>query len=96
MTRRTWRVTLLIMPQALPIVHVDLDRRGRWDVALPDPDRHVTCDTLDDARRFVYRRIAQRRPCELVVRDAYHRVVLREVVAAQPGGDAPVAGDTLH
>jgi hypothetical protein len=40
----------------------------------------VSCATLDDAKRVAYRRAADRPPCELIVRDAYHRVVDRELI----------------
>lgn len=62
----------------LPLIRVDMNGHGRWDVALSDSGTHVTCETLDDARRVAFRGAA-RRPCELVVCDAYHRVVLHEV-----------------
>jgi hypothetical protein len=63
----------------LPLIRVDLDGRGHWDVASSDPQTHVTCKTLDDARRVAFARAAHHR-CELVVCDAYHRVVLHEVI----------------
>lgn len=45
----------------------------------------VTCDTLDDARRIGYLWAAQCHPCELIVHDAYHRVIERDFI---DGGDA--------
>jgi len=60
---------------------VDLGGHGHWDVALSDPDTHLTFETFDDARRVAHLRAARGGPCDLVVRNAYHRVVHRELVA---------------
>ena len=73
----------------VPTIRIDTDGHWRWDVALPDPAGHLTCDTIEDARRLAYRRAAERtRPCELLVRDAYHRVISRELI----GAGAPHSG----
>jgi len=61
-------------------VCVDFNYRGAWDVELPYEAKPVMCRTLDEATRVAYRCAADRRPCELIVRDAYHRVVRRELV----------------
>lgn len=47
---------------------------------MPERGTHVACETLDDARRIGYLWAAHRHPCELVVRDAYHRVIQREFI----------------
>jgi len=62
-------------------VHVDVDARGTWHVA-PSTDEHdlATCATLTEAEDLAYRWAGDHRPCELIVRDAYHRVARREVV----------------
>ncbi|MBV8218545.1 MAG: hypothetical protein JO325_08765 [Solirubrobacterales bacterium] len=62
------------------VVLVDRDWHGDWEVLLPDGSTCVTCDTLDDARRLAHLQAARIRPCELVIRDAYHRVVGHEVI----------------
>jgi hypothetical protein len=68
------------------VVRVDRIRTGVWQVTLPgEPGRpehreRVTCETLDDARRLAHECAERRHPCELVVFDAYHRVLEREVV----------------
>ena len=62
------------------IVSIDPDGRGAWEVVLPESRDHVHCATLEDARRVAYGGVASRRPCELIVRDAYHRVIKREVI----------------
>jgi hypothetical protein len=56
-----------------------MDGHGHWDVMSSDPETHVVCASLDDARRVAFGRAARRR-CELVVCDAYHRVVLHQVI----------------
>jgi hypothetical protein len=65
-------------------VRVERDARGRWLVALPDRDR-IVCETLDDARREGYVSAVRARPCELIVHDAYHRLLSRELVTREPG-----------
>jgi hypothetical protein len=67
----------------LPTVHVGLNNRGQWEVALPAASEPVRCETLDVARSVAYRCAMRSRPCELVVRDAYHRVVQRELIDDQ-------------
>ena len=61
-------------------VQVDRTGRGAWAVAMPGQRERVTCETLDDARRIAYLSAARRRPCELIVCDAYHRVLHRELI----------------
>jgi hypothetical protein len=66
-------------------VRVDLNRRGVWEVALSDRRERVPCETLDDARRVAYLCAAHTRPCELIVCDAYHRVLQREFINGHGG-----------
>jgi hypothetical protein len=74
----------MAMPtEQLQVVHVDHSERGGWDVALPGQTAHITCPTPEHARRVALLYAANRRPCELVMRDAYHRVVLRELIATE-------------
>ena len=61
-------------------VRVDLNARGGWQIELSDQRERVTCKTLEDATRAAYRCAAARRPCELIVRDAYHRVLHHELI----------------
>jgi hypothetical protein len=62
-------------------VRVDLDARGTWHV-VPSTDEQelATCATLVEARDLAYLWAGDHRPCELIVRDAYHRVARHEVV----------------
>ena len=69
-----------ISEQGHRVVWVDRDCRGDWEVSLPDGRTCVTCETLDDARRLAYLHAARILPCELVIRDAYHRVVDHEII----------------
>ncbi len=70
-------------------VRVDRNRSGAWEIELSAQDAVVSCETLDDARWVAYLCASRRHPCELVVRDAYHRVLCRELIDAdcseQPG-----------
>ena len=63
-------------------VRVDISVRGAWEIELPDREHRVRCETLEEASRIAYRCAAERRPCELIVCDAYHRVVQRELIKA--------------
>lgn len=65
-------------------VRMECSGRGRWEVAAPDRDR-IMCETLDDARRAAYVSAARTAACELIVHDAYHRVLSRELVNCNPG-----------
>jgi hypothetical protein len=69
-------------------VRVVLNPRGLWEVVLPGRRRPFTCQSLEEAERVAYRLAVRRRPCEIVVHDAYHRVLLREVInGSPPSGD---------
>lgn len=61
-------------------------RRGHWEVTLPDR-RQVICDTLAEAT-VTARRTAAELSCEIVVRDAYNRVIAPETLGPPraPGG----------
>jgi hypothetical protein len=59
------------------IVHVRPDRRGHWEVSCPDR-RPVLRDSLDEARQLAARWVDQVGATELLVRDAYERVLVRE------------------
>jgi len=66
-------------------VRVDLNVRGVWEVVLSGQGGRVTCTTLEEASRVAHRCAEDSRPCELIVCDAYHRVVHHELVRA--GGE---------
>lgn len=61
-------------------VRVERNERGDWELALSGQHDRVRCATLDEARRLAYQHAARQRPCELVVLDAYHRVLRRDLV----------------
>jgi hypothetical protein len=61
-------------------LRVDISGRGAWEVALSDRGEQVRCETLEEASRVAYRCAVDRRPSELIVCDAYHRVVHRELI----------------
>jgi len=49
----------------------------------------VTCETFDEAQRVAYLCATHRRPCELIVCDAYHRVLHHELIDADDPDDLP-------
>jgi hypothetical protein len=67
-------------PAMLTSVRVDRNQHGGWEIVLPDQTDHVICATLEDAKRIAHLCAAQRHPCELIVRDAYHRVLDHEYI----------------
>lgn len=60
------------------IVRVDLNSRGEWQIACPGDDGPVTRKTLEEARLFATSCATRLHPCEVIVYDAYHRVLDRE------------------
>ena len=62
-------------------VHTRTDHRGDWDVELPDRRSRVTCQTMQEARNVALEYAAKAaQPCEIIRRDAYNRVMLRELI----------------
>ena len=59
------------------IVRVAMNRRGAWELTVTDEPTRIVCATLADAKRRA-RSIARKRPSELIIRDAYHRLVEHE------------------
>jgi len=55
-------------------VRVEMNRRGAWELAVSDEHTRIVCMTLGDALRQA-RSIAGTRPSELIIRDAYHRLL---------------------
>ena len=74
-------------------VRVDRTRLGAWEVAMPDERELVTCETLEDAERVAYLCAARVRPCELIVCDAYHRVLHRVLIDGHDTAGAGGRGD---
>jgi len=56
-------------------VHVHRGPAGAWEVLLPGRPRR--CETFAEAERVAYRWASSHPPSELIVKDAYHRVVVR-------------------
>jgi hypothetical protein len=69
-------------------VLVDVNKRGRWQMELPDQEDPVTFETLEDAWRAASLYAARGRPCKLIARDAYQHVVRCEYI---PGHDDVVS-----
>jgi hypothetical protein len=90
--------TGLTTSDATRTVRVSFNARGPWDVTRAGTGKHTTtCETLGDAQRVGYHLAKLTSPCELIVCDAYHRVVRREVVRhhadGRPSHDRVHAGD---
>lgn len=64
----------------MPTVSVRHRVHGDWQVTLPDDLRPVICETLQEAQRIAHLCAEQRSPCELIVQDAYQRIIHREVI----------------
>jgi hypothetical protein len=69
---------------SLRTVHVRQRRRGDWEVELSGQHEPICLETLDEAKRVAYLTAAHRHPCELIVQDAYHRVVEHEFIDGVP------------
>jgi hypothetical protein len=68
------------MAMSTHMVQVELNSRGGWAIEIPDEHEPVVRETFEDAMR--------RHLCELVVHDAFHRVLYRTLVSRD--GDARV------
>ena len=47
---------------------------------MADGGGRIPCETLEDARRIAYLAIAHTQRCELIVRDAYNRIIEHELI----------------
>ena len=72
-------------------VRIERDPRGGWRVAMPGGNGLPPCETLEEAQRVAYLSAPRGRVCELIVHDAYHRVLDRVVIegAAKTRGRRP-------
>jgi hypothetical protein len=79
-------------------VCVERSVRGGWEVLAPGGARPIACETLEDAEREAYRSVARTHARELIVRDAYHRVLHYERIernrAVPLSSWSPVAAST--
>ncbi len=67
-------------PAALRAVRVDRRVRGGWEIEFADEPEHVVCRTLADAKRVAHMYASHGSPCEMIVHDAYHRVISRQML----------------
>ena len=58
-------------------VRVAMNGRGAWELTVANEPTRIVCQTLADATRKA-RSIAGMRPAELIIHDAYHRLVGHE------------------
>ncbi len=61
-------------------IRVDLNRHGAWEITLPVGLDPIKCKSFNEAKAAAYRSAARWHPCEVVMCDAYHRVVHRNVI----------------
>jgi hypothetical protein len=73
-------------------IRVSPNQRGAWEVALPDQPEPISCQTLADARRVAILSAALGPDRQLIVQDAYHRVVRREKLSDREGKLVPDHG----
>ena len=67
------------MAPAPATIRVRANRRGQWEVALLG-SAPVACSTFREAREAAHRAAEGQGPCMVIVRDAYHRVLEREII----------------
>ena len=67
----------------LSTVRVGLGRHGAWQVSLAGRQGSMSCPTLEGARYLAQVTAERCHPCELIVLDAYHRV-LEYAVLGEP------------
>ncbi|HSO98080.1 MAG TPA: hypothetical protein VLP43_03940 [Solirubrobacteraceae bacterium] len=83
--------------RASPAVTICVQRhpRGDWEVIGPDRQARISCETLEDARRIAHLSLIHAHSGELIVRDAYNRIVEHELLhehrvgASSPGSQHP-------
>jgi hypothetical protein len=68
------------LSQSPRTVRVDLNGHGAWEITLPAQLDPINCESLYEARRAAYRFAAHWHPCEVVMCDAYHRVMHRQLI----------------
>lgn len=66
-------------PRTVEVLHI----AGAWQVRVPDDGGPISFETLAEAQRIGRHWAVENPPSELIVRDAYHRVVIRKTF---PGG----------
>jgi hypothetical protein len=84
------RMLVSVSVTGSPMVKVDCGRRGGWTVTWAGHPPHATYRTLDPALRAARTHVALEPvddPVELIVRDAYNRVLHREFI---DGSDAAI------
>ena len=78
-----------VRPPQPSMVCVDCTPQGEWEVCLAGRSDCVTCRSFDEACRMASVMAGRREPCDVIVRDAYHRVIRRQLVGADSGRGRP-------
>jgi hypothetical protein len=60
------------------LIEIQRRRGDEWEVAVSSRQQRLICPTFQEAARRGYQLAADEADCEVVVHDAYHRVVRRE------------------
>ncbi len=66
---------------SLTQIEIHRKRGDQWEVSLPARDQRVLCQSFQEAARRGYELAAMEVECEIVVHDAYHRVIRRQHLA---------------
>ena len=72
-----------------PVVRVRINRLGGWQASVPDDHGPLSCENLDEARRIAHECVAHGQALELIVYDAYDRVLERELIDERAEGPPP-------
>ncbi len=60
------------------LIQIQRRRGNEWEVSIPSRQQQVICQSFQEASRRGYQLAATEPECDMVVHDAYHRVVRRE------------------
>lgn len=66
------------------VVQVRISRLGGWQVSVPGDHGPLGCENLDEARRIAQQCVAHGHARELIVYDAYDRVLERKLIDESP------------
>lgn len=63
---------------ATTLIQIQRRRGNEWEVSIPSRHEQLICNSFQEAARRGYQLAAGEADCEMLVHDAYHRVVRRE------------------
>ena len=62
------------------LIQIQRRRGNEWEVSIPSRHHRVICNSFQEAAKRGYQLAASEAECDVVLHDAYHRVVRRERV----------------